>query len=320
MKYNTLIVDVYNLFYKATWVEEESIVKYKNEIFHTEGIIGFINLMKGYISKYGTEDVKIYWLFDNAKTAVTKYRKSISEDYKKSRIPQPEWFYKQLDMLELILKLYRNDSYLFRVKFLEADDYVSNIVKLYLSDKDTVLLISEDSDWSRALSDTVHQYMKHKVYTKKEFIEEYGFEPSYTNICFYKSIYGDSTDNIAPGLKELPKQFFLDIIQNFDTMHEFILATKNKRISYFDLGWIARVAKEESLLLTNWNLVESVNINISELDFYKVQCKYQPNKLQLIYSSLNLLGKIDDRFSMTQNDDNLLDELLKGRSINRKKS
>jgi len=76
MQYNTFIVDVYNLFYRANYVTDESIITYKNEKFHTEGIIGFLNLMDTYVKKYGTKEVKIYWLFDNAKTSVKKYRKA----------------------------------------------------------------------------------------------------------------------------------------------------------------------------------------------------------------------------------------------------
>ncbi len=320
MKYNTFIVDAYNLFYRANYVTDETIVKYQDEKFHTEGIIGFISLMEGYIKKYGTDDVKIYWLFDNAKTSIKKYRKALSEDYKKTRVPQPEWFYKQLDMLELILKSYRNDSYLFRVQGLEADDYISAIISSYISSEDNVLLISEDMDWFRGLSENIHQYTKGKIYTKKDFFEEYGFEATYSNICFYKTFYGDKSDCIKPSLMELPKKFFVDIISKYDTIYKFINGAYNNCLPYLDLGWIARIKKEESFLLLNWNLVTSADISLNELNSFCVKCKFQENKLSIIYEALNLVHKIKDtRMKYKEDKNDVLDDLLEGVYLNRKK-
>jgi len=320
MQYTTFIVDVYNLFYRANYITDESVVHYQNEKFHTEGIIGFLNLIEGYIKKFGTDDVKIYWLFDNAKTSIKKYRKSLSEEYKKTRVPQPEWFYKQLDMLELILKSYRNNSYLFRVQYIEADDYVNKIVDSYITDKDYVLMISEDSDWFRGLSDNIHQYAKGKIYTKKEFFEEYGFEATYSNICFYKTFYGDKTDNIQPALHEFPKKFFIDVISKYDTIHKFIVGAKNKNLNYLNLGWIERIKRDEDKLITNWNLVESLDISLSELDMFKVQCKFQENKLRLVYGALQLLGKVDKRIQHTEPTNDVLDDIMNGMQLNRKKA
>lgn len=320
MKYNNLIVDIYNLFYKASWVGDDVSVSYKDQKFQVGGIISFLNLMDTYIKKYATEDCTIYWLFDNAKTSIKKYRKSLSEDYKKTRIPQPDWFYKSLDMLELILKSYRDNSYLFRVKFLEADDYVNHIVDLYIKDTDNVLLFSEDSDWSRALNDNIHQYMKSKIYTKKEFYDDYNFEPTYSNICFYKTLYGDKSDNIKPALNELPKQYFYDIIKSYSNVHDFILDVKNNNIHYLDFGWIERIKRDEDLIRTNWSLVESANITSTELDSFKCKCKFQINKLQIIYSALNLLGKVDSRVAPIESSNDILDTLLNGISIPRKKT
>ena len=317
-KYNTIIVDCYNLIYRS--IEDETVVSYKNEKFHTEGIIGFLKAMDAYIKKYGTEDVKIYWLFDNAKTSIQKYRKSLSEDYKKTRVEMPEWFYKQLDMLELLLKNYRDNSYLFRVKFLEADDYVNKIIESYLTKEDRVLLISEDSDWVRALNDNVHQYAKGKIYDKSVFLEEYKFEPTNSNICFYKTIYGDKTDNIKSAIGELPKVYFYDIINKYSTIYDFIVGVKNNSLSYLDSGWKARISKEEELLILNWNLVSAVEISTSELDSFQYKCKFQKDKLYMLYSALHLLGKVDQkRFPVEVTSNDFLDELFSGIEVSRKK-
>lgn len=316
-KYNIFIVDCYNLIYRS--IEDEKVVNYKNEKFHVEGIIGFIKAIEAYTKKFGAEDLKIYWLFDNAKTSIQKYRKSLSEEYKKSRVPAPDWFYKQLDMLELILKYYKDNSYLFRVKFLEADDYVGSIISNYILDIDRVLLISEDSDWFRALDSNVHQYSKGKIYNKQMFFEEYGFEATYNNICMYKAIYGDKTDNILGALAQLPKTYFLKIISEYKTIYDFILAVKNNLIKYLDLSWQARICKDEDKLILNWNLVEATDISSVDLDSFQVKCKFQEDKLRIIYSSLHLLGAIDTkRFPVNNDQEDIFESMLKGMDVKRK--
>lgn len=319
-KYNIFIVDTYNLFYKSSFIEAETIISYDKDTFHIEGIVGFIKAIESYVKRFGNEDnTIIYWLFDNAKSSIKKYRKALSEDYKKTRIEQPSWFYSALDMLELILKNYRNNSYLYRIKFIEADDYMPAIIKNYVKKEDNVLLISEDEDWFRGLSDNVHQYAKGRIYNKEIFLEEYNFEPSYSNICFYKSFYGDKSDNILPILKEFPKMFFLEIIKNCSTMYDFINMIKNKMFSFLDLGWQTRIIRDEEKLLLNWNLVTAIEFSETELETYKVTCKFNAIKLRIIYDSLQLIGKIDkDRFKIENKKNMEFDEMLQGIPVKRK--
>jgi 5'-3' exonuclease len=320
-KYNVFILDIYNLMYKASWVESENIVTYGGDSFHTEGILGFLKMLDAYIKKFGVgEDTIIYYCFDNSKTSVQKYRKSLSEAYKKTRVEQPEWFYRSLDLLELILKSYRENSYLFRIKFLEADDYCSNIVKTYIKPDDKVLIFSEDADWFRSLQDNVHQYAKGKIYDKAMFKSEYGFEPTYSSICFFKTFYGDDSDNIKPALRGLPKSYFYDIIEKCSTIQNFIYMAKSHQLNYLDRGWILRIEKEESALLLNWNLVTTIELTDIQLESYKISCKFDRNKLQIIYNSLQLLGKVDTkRFPLEDSTNSMFDSMLQGISLARKK-
>ena len=118
MKFDYLIFDCYNLYHKAVWIEGEKVIDYNGQKFHTEGITGFLKAAESYIKTWGTEDVKIFWLLDNAKTSMQRHRKSLSEDYKRTRADQPDWFYRGIDILEYILKVYRDSSFLYRMKFL----------------------------------------------------------------------------------------------------------------------------------------------------------------------------------------------------------
>ena len=316
IKYNKIIVDCYNVIFKAHWIEKESLVKCGSEIVHTEGIIGFFKAVESYISRFGTEDVKIYWLMDNAKTSVIRYRKALSDTYKKNRKQEPEWFYREIDFIELILKYYRNNSELYRLKSLEADDYVMNILSAFVKPEDKVLMISEDSDWCRALAGNVHQYKDQGIYTKEIFLEKKGYMPTYSNICFDKTFYGDKTDNILPALPNLPKVYFMDIISKFSTASEFIYAVKSNKLDYLDKGWQMKVLKEEENILMNWNLVESVKIEDETLRKFAYNCSYKQEKLKIIYASLGLIGKFDERIKPKDTGNDIFD-MLSGENLAR---
>jgi 5'-3' exonuclease len=300
-KFNVIIFDIYNLYYKAVWIEQERVIYYKDNKIHTEGIIGTINLIEKYIKRFATPEYKLYFLFDNAKTTVEKYRKELSEAYKKKRQVQPDWFYAGLDYLEHTLKNYMDNAYIYRIKHLEADDYVENIINIDCSSADKVLLISEDMDWSKSLKANVFQFMKKKIYGLAEFEEEFGFPASYKNICFYKTFYGDDSDNIAPGLREFPKMFFLNIIENSESLYDFFIKAKNGVFQYLDKGWIERIRRDQDLLVTNWKLVESVNLKEAQLKEYRIKCKFNKDKLTLLYEALSLPDSFDKRVERVYN-------------------
>lgn len=318
-KYNILIFDTYNLIFKASFIENERTVELEKTKYHVEGIIGFLKAVESYIKKFATDDVIIYWLMDNAKSSIQKYRKSLSEDYKKTRVEQPDWFYKQIDLLELILKNYRDNSFLYRVKFIEADDYTSNIIRDYVKKEDRVLLISEDSDWSRSLADNVHQYCEGEILTKELFYKKNGYEATYSNICFHKVFYGDKTDNILPTLPTLPSILFLQIIKDFNNIHTFILRAKEKNIKYLDSGWVEKIKQQEENLLLNWNLVEAIDLSSIDLKSYQTKCTFNKIKLQVLYESLSIINLVDNRIKTEKKQNDILSDLLGGIEVKRKK-
>jgi len=318
IKYDVFIVDVYNLMYRSTFSSEERIIKLNTEVCHTEGIIIFLALVDFYLKKYGAgDDTTIYWLFDNSRTSIQKYRKSLNENYKKTRTEQPSWFYRQLDHLELILRNYRENASIFRASFLEADDYVTNLIQTYIPAGSKTLMISDDADWFRSLSDDVHQLKNKRIYNPEDFFEEYGFEATYSNLCFFKCFYGDISDNIKAALPYFPRVYFLDILKRYNHVSEFIRAVLENKLDYLDLGWIEKIRKEEELLLLNWNLIESADISALDMKTIEIKCKYQPNKLRIIYDSLDLIGRVDTkRIQPPHREVDILAELLKGDNNN----
>lgn len=317
--YNYIIFDCYNIFYKASYLaEKEGQTTIKDistkELIHTEGIVKFFQMINSYIIRFGTNDVKCIFLMDNAKTSLTRYRKALSEEYKKKRQLQPQWFYRELDLIQLILTNYIDNGELYRIQFLEADDYCSPLIRDKVTENDKVLMISDDMDWCRNLSDNVHQYKNKEIWTKEVFFEKMNFEASYSNICFYKTFYGDDSDNIIGALSNLPKQFFKDIISKFDNPNDFLAHVSS--LDYLDLGWRMKIEKEENNILLNWNLVENADISSTQLSSYSQKCQFRKNKLSIIYASLNIVGKFDDRIKLESNEGDIF-SMLNGEELKR---
>ena len=320
--YNVLIFDVYNVFHRVFW-HNDSTVKIDNKPIAIDAICKFFELCNGYIEKFGMKkDCKIYWLFDNAKTSILKNRKLLDENYKKNRREQPEYFYDSLNLIELLLKFYRDDSFIFRKMSVEADDFVLPIIESYIKENDKVLLFSTDIDWCRALRDTennikVHQYTRNnEILTCKTFEEKFGFKPSVKNVTFWKSIYGDDSDHILATLPNYPKEYFLDALSKYNHVDNFIQDALNGKLKYLDNAWIIRIKQLEQRIRLNWNLISSAEISVTDLEQWKIECKYKPNKLLILYTTLNVLGRFDNRIKLDNKKDSIWN-MLNGETLDR---
>lgn len=316
MKYDIILVDVYNVFYRWNFMEkQEQIIEVDGKKIHVEGIMQYVKFLES-LDKYLKDTTKVYLCFDNANTLYERH--DISDKYKSSRkLRQPkDWFYKELNYCELISKYYKDNFYVVRKECYEADDYVTNILRCFKNKDDTVLMISEDEDWCRWLDKNVNQYMKHEIWTREKFIEEYEYEPTENNIGFHKSFYGDKSDDIIGVLENLPKAYFNEIISSYKTMKDFISDIKNNTITYLDLGWKTKIIEVEKDLNINYNLVKSAEISDTDLCSCITKCKFQENKLRLIYGMLNLLGKVDNRIKTEMSSHSILD-MLNGEDLSR---
>lgn len=320
---NVLIFDVYNMWYRVMWKNDE-VVKIDNKMTPVKGICKFFELLNHYVSKYGTKDCKIYYLFDNAKTSLLKNRKELDEEYKKNRKIQPDYFYSGLDMVELILKFYRDNSMIYRKRGVEADDFVLPLINTYIKEHDKVIMFSTDIDWCRALLDDNDRDIKVMQYTRNNdildavsFKNKYGFNPTVTNIIFWKSFYGDDSDSILPTLSNFPKQYFLDVIKKYKSMDAFINDALDDKISYLDDGWKFKINQESKRMRLNWNLISSIDLNSNELGLWKIDCQYKPNKLLIIYNTLGVIGVFDDRIKNEKKDSDIWSMIIDGETLER---
>ena len=321
---NILMFDVYNLWYRVMWKNDE-LTKTNDKPIPLNAICRFFELTNKYIEKYGTKNCRVYYLFDNAKTTLLKNRKDLDEEYKKNRKLQPEYFYDGLNMVELILKFYRDNSVISRKQGIEADDFVLPLIDEYIDKHDKVMMFSTDIDWCRALLDDekrdikIVQYTKgNEILTVKTFEEKYGFKPTVTNVMFWKTIYGDESDNIMATLSNYPKSYFLDLISKYNNINSFINDALNGNIKYLDGGWKIKIKQSTERMMVNWNLLSSIDLSTNELESWKIECSFKPNKLLIIYNTLNIIGKFDDRIKNEKKDSDLW-SMLEGETLERKK-
>ena len=320
--YNNIIFDIYNIWYRVVW-KNEDLTKVDDKLIPIDAICKFFELTDSYVNKYGTKDCCVYYLFDNAKTTVLKNRKLLDEEYKKNRKIQPDWFYDGLNLIELILKFYRDNSCTYRIQNLEADDFVLPIIDNYVDEHDKVLMFSTDIDWCRCLLNDVdhdiivNQYTKNnEILTVKSFEEKYGFKPTYSNICFWKTFYGDNSDNILPTLNTYPKEYFLDVLNRYNHIDNFIRDALEGKIKYLDGGWKIKIQQLQDRMRLNWNLITSVDISVNDLENWKIECSYKPNKLLIIYSTLNVVGRFDKRVKI-ENKETSIWQMLNGETLDR---
>jgi 5'-3' exonuclease len=320
--YNILIFDVYNQYFRI-YNRNESLSDIGGKKAPIEAIVNFFSLVNNYIEKFGTKDCKVFWLFDNAKSSVMKCRRDLDKDYKKNRKPQSEEFYRGLDLIELILKFYRDETYTFRKSGIEGDDFVQPILDNYVNEHDKVLMFSTDMDWARGLlrddehDIIVNQYIKNnEILTVKSFEEKYGFKPTVSNVIFWKTFNGDVSDCILPTLPNYPKQYFLDCIRRYSHVSHFINDVINGKITYLDAGWRIKIRNNAERMMLNWELISSMDIDSSELENWKVECAYKPNKLLIIYNTLNIVGRFDKRVKNENSGSDLL-SMLNGETVER---
>ena len=205
MTYKTFIIDMFNLAYKKKG-------KASNPKTIANNVIDFINEE---VKQRLDKDGKIYLTFDPLPKGDLgmeknfKYnpeRKEIKRDYKSNRVHDET----VLAALRLLRKYYtyRGTEFITVISdYLEADDYVEDLVKL--ESEGMIALISTDMDWSRYISDRVHMINAgfDTPFTKEMFFNEKGYFPTITAITLDKAIFGDKSDGIEPILTKKNKVY-----------------------------------------------------------------------------------------------------------------
>jgi 5'-3' exonuclease len=169
----------------------------KGDLF-TGTLFGMLRDISIFKDKYNVENDEIHVTWDSR-----SFRKDIMEGYKANRvIEEGHNAYSDYDLVietlqALGIHQYRSEGY-------ESDDL---IYTLALSLPGKKIIFSKDRDLLQCLSHETFLLFSFKdpEYGIESFQEQYGFKFSRDNFVLWKSIVGDSSDNVK-GISRFPKK------------------------------------------------------------------------------------------------------------------
>jgi 5'-3' exonuclease len=288
-KYSQIAIDCNNLYWRSVTSCAKKLQKIDSVFIYTHVILDFLGRIKEFQDQFGYKDSIIYLLFDNPKSKITT-RKIIDDHYKSHRCNDnvPKQFWDTLALLEIILRCYSSNFVIMRLDNYEADDLIYPLITQKVIDKEKMLLISVDLDWSRglALSENVHLFNYQTLFWHKSiFKDQYGFYPEGNKIKFYKTFKGDKSDDISPGVPNLPQSILNHIVNTYNDIDIFINSfNQDEKIS---TQWKIKILENRSKILSNYFLVDFMNIT-QDLESYSFKCNENINELRYWYKLLDL--------------------------------
>lgn len=296
MKYQKIFIDISNFYHRGFYTGQSMTATLEDGMeIVTGGIYNSLRMIQRIERDFLQPEGEVYFLFDNCHSGMNK-RKEIDPDYKANREKKDEAFYRSLDYLHLILLNYKNNYKTVKVEGSEADDLVDTLVKM--NPDDSILLVSNDLDWFRAIRDNVHiaKYEKgnYHIYDKAVFIEKYGFEPTVNKMCMYKSFKGDSGDNIPIGVEGIRTTVLVRLVSEFDSIQDIYRHVDD--LDYVSPTFKERIKENTPRLLMNYKLVDYLDISPEEIEENTYICSFNPSTLNSLYKTLDFeISKIDPR-------------------------
>lgn len=300
--YSKIIVDTSNFYMRAYSVGGNMTNRMDDgTMLITGGIYTFLKMMKSVESRFLSPDGQVYFLFDNSHSGIDR-RKEIDPEYKSNRTKKDESFYRSMDLLQTLMLNYKDNWFCIKKKGFEADDLVYPLLQEFTND--SILLVSNDLDWFRGVSDRVHvaKYEKEEgadktdyvVYDRDKFIQRMGFAPSAEAMVIYKAFRGDSSDNIPPGVPGIRSKDLNYIVSNFRDISSVI--RNSDSLEGVSETFRARIKENKGRLLINEKLVSYQTVSYRELEDDIYKCEFHPKVLHSLYKSLGFnISKIDPR-------------------------
>ena len=252
---NYLLIDAYNLAHRVHWT---------HRMLSFEGIpvsclYGFFSSLSSLKRKFPSHLFIVAWdggYERRAAESLNAVKSGIIPTGYKANRPKPEdelppdveIVHEQIEPLKEALRLAR--VFQVSVNGVEADDIISTYAKQNeLSDGNSIIVTS-DKDFLQCLTDKIHIYdsMKSNYWTRKIFIDSYGFEPNlWVDVG---SLMGDISDNIisVPGIGEKTAISLIKEYGNIDNViNSLKLMEKRKKKEQAILDYEKRVRLAYSL-------------------------------------------------------------------------
>jgi len=263
LQFDTIIVDTNNLCYKLLSDRQTKYVSQKR--VYPELFKSVIQKIAEIRSQYGKADCTLITLYDNSDSRqdlkdsfYNVSRRSIYPEYKVHRKKDNVELYQTLDLIKYYYMVGDSKNFCIQIPNLEADDLVKPILQMYVKPHETALLISNDSDWTRYLSDRVMMLdsLSSEPSTRDDYEAKFGFPISEMNVMIYKSLFGDSADNVP--------QIITKTKQNVEYFKEFI---KKNYVNEKDVIIDARIASADLFKLKEFKELSDLNDKKSQSKF-----------------------------------------------------
>ena len=298
--YDALVIDTSNLYMRAYYTGSSlTTVLSDGTQLVTGGIYNFLRMVNSLERTYLKDSTgKVYFIFDNSSSGISR-RKEIDPDYKSNRTKRDDAFYRSIDLLQEILLNYREGWYCVKCTGYEADDLVSPVLGTLKGE--SVLLVSQDMDWMRDISEKVHvaKYEKdsYRLYTPSVFREMFGFQPSRQSVILYKSIRGDHSDNIPPAVKGLPEKTLMTILNQCSSVNDLLISVRRgDEIENLSNTFRQKILDCYPRMKLNEELVGFQEISEEDLLSGIYPCAFHPFSLKILYKELGFqISKIDSR-------------------------
>lgn len=274
MRYDYMIIDTVNLAHKIYKEESPSMVSKK--MIYKKFVHNFIKEVEYLVNKYLDSEGKVYLLFDNYFSRVDLQssfmfadRKLIDEHYKQARKKESKEFYNSINLIRYYYLIESNKYSTCRVEGLEADDLVKPLFDLKgLWDKN-VLMITNDLDWCRYLSLNIHWLpnLSGEPEDSNFLGNKFGFKINECNIIAFKSIFGDSSDNIPSlvSVNEENGRQFKELVNNITYPEDLINISRNR--DYWEkFPFLSKINDNERQLIINFQLVSTIPCHTSYIE------------------------------------------------------
>jgi len=204
-----LLIDGNNLAYRCKFVFQLS-----NRGQDVSVTYGFLKVLESLMKKFKPTSVIVAW-----DGKVPKFRRHFVPEYKinrhKDEDPEDRAnFNRQMDELHYYI-LPRMGTLSVKRNYTEADDLLHQASIMSLHEES--IIITGDKDLLQSLSRKTKVYSpsKEKLYTVKDFEEEYDLKLS--QYVWWKALQGDGSDNI-PGVQKVGEVTATKILKEFDTI------------------------------------------------------------------------------------------------------
>ncbi|MFA5036403.1 MAG: 5'-3' exonuclease H3TH domain-containing protein [Candidatus Izemoplasmatales bacterium] len=204
-----LLIDGNNLAYRCKFVFQLS-----NRGQDVSVTYGFLKVLESLMKKFKPTSVIVAW-----DGKVPKFRRHFVPEYKinrhKDEDPEDRAnFNRQMDELHYYI-LPRMGTLSVKRNYTEADDLLHQASIMSLHEES--IIVTGDKDLLQSLSRKTKVYSpsKEKLYTVKDFEEEYDLKLS--QYVWWKALQGDGSDNI-PGVQKVGEVTATKILKEFDTI------------------------------------------------------------------------------------------------------